>query len=203
MISWVPKTIDNKKFQEDIKISSYTGDFSPDCAGSKILSDTESITSSIPFTHVTSYSAVYKHGQPDAEISKQIRHEKFMRYYGTLTRRAKLQRTERSLNVATCLVWNDTNKEEKVAKTDDTTTHNILSAPLKPFIAAHDTPITKQKNSYETQSLHSFKTSSESQFGMPILREHFRTSTKTPFPRISSCDQIHRHSMEHLITKYM
>jgi hypothetical protein len=80
---------------------------------------------SLPSSKISAYAAVYNHGQPDKQLSKKIRQETFQRYSTTQTRRSQLQRNEQSINVASCLVWNNAGSENnETTKVNETTKMN-------------------------------------------------------------------------------
>ena len=106
---------------------------------------------SSPFSEGSIYSSAYTHGQPDSQQSKKIRQETFQRYSTTQTRRLQLKHNEQSLNVASCLVWNNTDIENKTTKTNDKMMNTIPPITLKSRHSFHGMPAVNQQKEYESQ----------------------------------------------------
>jgi hypothetical protein len=142
-VSWVPKNTNRKAFVDDIKISSYADDYNRDPTPPHIIADVQSpqpITDesekpSTPSSVETSvYSSVYKHGQPDHEQSKQIRRETFQRFLTTRTRLSQQKTNDRSASVASCLVWNHNNDNNKLPLSNDKMINIVVPITLQPRV---------------------------------------------------------------------
>ena len=142
-ISWIPKNIDRKTFVDDVKVTSYAGDYNHESTPPRVLSEVQSMnndngnksTSSPSSTSI--YSSVYKHGQPDQERSKQIRRETFQRFLSARTHLSQQQQQQgngRGATVASCLVWNHTNDDNKSPISNDKITDIIKPITLQPRV---------------------------------------------------------------------
>ncbi|CAF0902886.1 unnamed protein product [Rotaria sordida] len=201
-ISWIPENVNEKNYINNNKITSYANDFNSNLISSQILFNAPSINSSSSSSNELSvYSTVFNHGQPNEEQSKQIHQETFQRYSATLTRRSQIKQNERSKNVASCLIWNNINNENKSIKTNDTIINNILSTPLEPHINSHDIPtIIKQQKPYQNQLMQTFKTITQPCCKPSTLQDY---QANLPFQLATSFGRTRTNSTEHLITKYM
>ncbi len=154
-----------------------------------------SINSSTP-SEVSVYSSVYNHGQPDYEQAKQIRQETFQRFSTTQTRRLQLQQIDRSFNVASCLVWNNSSIDENTKSKN-----SLAPISIKSRHSFHSMPSAHQPILRPSESMESIEQpySDTNTFGD---RYNF---TKESSPRLaSSLDQAARtNSVECLISKYM
>jgi hypothetical protein len=166
------------------------------------LSDIQSIYS-LPSSEASVYSSVYNHGQPDEQQSKQIREETFGRYSATQTRRSKLQRSERSFNVASCLVWNNTGKENEHTKINDDMKNILAPITLKSRNNLYDMPTINQQKPCRSQSLQMLNRMEQPGFDATTLRERFNVKKMPSIRAASSLEQIRTNSVEDLISKYM
>ncbi len=176
------------------------------------------------------YSSVYKHGQPDCEQSKQIRRETFQRFLTTRTRLAKQQPNERSPSVASCLVWNNTNENNKLPLSNDKMINIVVPITLQPRVSPNNNATPRQRaqsagprlmstmfnqppqKTFQSQSMQMFRTTVA-----PNERPHTATTTSrehytganfglkvAPPPRAAtSFEQTPTNSMESLVSKYM
>jgi len=102
-----------------------------------INNDNDGSSTSTP-TEVSVYSSVYNHGQPDHEQSKQIRQETFQRFLTTRTRLAQETRNDRSGSVASCLVWNNINDNNKLPISNDKMINIVVPITLQPRVNSNN-----------------------------------------------------------------
>ena len=151
-----------------------------------------------PSSEVSVYSTTYNHGQPDFQQAKQIRQETFQRYATTQLRRSQIQKNDRSFNVASCLVWNNTENENNKIK-DDTERFTTTSR----YHFNDKSTRNNQQKRYQSQSMRTLNTIEPPRFGMSATREHYTAKVIPPLRSLSSCEQTHTNSVECLISKYM
>jgi hypothetical protein len=104
-----------------------------------VKNDTEkSPTSPSSALEISIYSSTYKHGQPDHEQSKQIRQETFQRFITTRTRLSQQQSNNRSANVASCLVWNTINDNNKLPISNEKMINIVVPITLQPRVSPNN-----------------------------------------------------------------
>jgi hypothetical protein len=107
------------------------------------------------------------------------------------------------MNVASCLVWNNTDNEKETTKTNHKTGNTVPPITLKSRHSFHDMPTIHQQNPYKTQSMPMFKSMDQLRSGATTSREHYNIKV-TPSDRpITSFEQTHANSVDCLISKYM
>lgn len=147
------------------------------------------------------YSSVYNHGQPDKQKAKEIRQENFQRYSTTTSRRLQLQDTDRSTSVASCLIWNNTNHENKQKKNNNSTSNILAPITLKTPNNFHSMSIINQP--YQSQSIPVFKNTQQSYSGTNSPQQ-YDDNKLIPLHHINtSLEQTPSNSVECLISKYM
>jgi hypothetical protein len=154
-------------------------------------------------SEVSVYSTIYNHGQPDNQQSKQIRQETFQRYSDTRTRRSQLKRNDRSINVASCLVWNDTGNENETTKINDKMRKIVAPITLKSSNSFHGMSAVNQQTPYQSQSMPMFKTMQQARSGATSSQEHYSFKVIPKNRANTSFEQTHTNSVECLISKYM
>ena len=195
-IGWIPKNIDRNQYIESTKTTSYAHDYNPNSTSPHMFSNLESMHSpSSTNNELSVYSSVFNHGQPDREQSKQIRQETFQRYSSALTRRFEIKRNDRSTSVASCLIWNTGNDENKLTTTSNEPT--ISTNTLNSNIQENDSSIVNQQKPYQCQSMQTFKT------GVMTSRDNRNNQVKSSCQRATSLKETRANSMDNLITKYM
>jgi hypothetical protein len=179
---------------------------------------------------MSAYSITYKHGQPDNQQSKQTRRETFQRFLTARTRLVQTQRNDRSASVASCLVWNNTNDDNKLVKSNDKMINIVVPITLQARVIPnnnHNTSprqraqsagprlistVSEQPKSYQSQSMQMFKTTIATRerphTATTTSREHYTGANFglniAPPPRaVTSFEQTHTNSMDSLISKYM
>jgi len=158
---------------------------------------------SSPLSKVSVYSTVYNHGQPDNQQSKQIREETFQRYSTTQTRRSQLKRTDRSINVASCLVWNNTGSENETPKINDKMRKIVAPITLKSLNSFHGMSTGNQETPYQSESMPTFETMQQARSGATTSQENYNFNIIPTNRANSSFEQTHTNSVECLISKYM
>jgi hypothetical protein len=203
-VGWLPKNADRKNYIDDIKTTSYANDYNGDCTSSQILSDVQSMSSlSLPSTEVSVYSSIYNHGQPDNQQAKQIRQETFQRFSTTQTRRAQLQRNDRSTNVASCLAWNSPSSDDKPIKTNYKKMSMTVPTTLQSRINEHVMSTINQPKPSQSQLKQVLRTIEQPRIGMTTSREHYTAKIIPPPRAATSFEQTHTNSLDCLISKYM
>ncbi|CAF1297670.1 unnamed protein product [Rotaria magnacalcarata] len=194
-IGWIPKNVDRNQYIENTKTTSYAHDYNPNSTSTQFFSNLESIHSPSSTNELSVYSTVFNHGQPDREQSKQTRQETFQRFSSALTRRFDIKRNDRSTSVASCLIWNTGNDENKLTTTNNEPT--ISTNPSNSNIQENDSSMVNQQKPYQCQSMQTFKA------GVMTSRDNRNNQVKSSCQRSTSLKETRTNSMDNLITKYM